>query len=87
MSDYTNYSKEQLEIFCNNKDLEIEKIQHKLTLLTGCATFGDLDGMNGGCVYCSEEDPVLWERCHIFKYALKDFIDNYKKNFIKSYEW
>ena len=82
-----NYSKEQLEIFCNNKDLEIEKIQHKLTLLTGCSTFGDLDEMNGGCVYCSEENHVLWERCRIFKHALKDFVDNYKKNFIKSYEW
>lgn len=80
---YTNYNKEQLEIFCNNKDLEIEKMQHKLILLTGCSTFGDLDGTSGGCVYCSEEDPLLWKRCHIFKYALKDFIDNYKK----SYEW
>lgn len=81
--DYSKYSKEQLEIFCHNKDLEIEKMWHKLTLLTGCSTFGDSDGTDGGCVYCSEEDPVLWKRCHIFKYALKDFIDNYKK----SYEW
>ena len=70
----SNFSKEELEIFYHNQSLELKRAEHKLALLTGCSTFGDLDGMNGGCVYCSEEDPRTWERCHIFKYALKEYI-------------
>ena len=74
MTDYNNFSKEQLEIFCHNKNLEIERAERKLLLLTGCSCFGDLDGMDGTCVWCSEKDSRMWERCHIFKYAFKEYL-------------
>jgi len=73
--DYSKYSKEELEIFCHNKDYEIERNRNKILLLTGCVAFGDTDGMNGTCVDCSYEDPVLWERCSSFKFAFKKYLD------------
>lgn len=72
--DYTKYDKKQLEIFCHNKDLIEERDKNKIFLLAGCPCFGDLDGMDGSCVDCSEENPNLFDRCHFFKFSLKDFI-------------
>lgn len=29
-----------------------------------CKSFGKPDGMEGGCHYCKDEDPALFERCN-----------------------
>ena len=79
-TNYQDFDKKQLEIFCHNKDLTEERDKNKIFLLTGCHTFGDLDGMNGSCIECAYENPNLFDRCHYFKFALKDYLDyTYKR--------
>lgn len=75
MKTYEKLNKEQLENFCKIKDLEIENIENKLLLLTGCSFFGETDLESNLCMLCHEKNPLLWERCYIFKDALKDFIN------------
>ena len=60
-------SKEQLIIFYKNNEYENQRLRDKIALLTGCAGFGDCDGTDGGCVYCSCDNTQLHQRCHLFQ--------------------
>jgi hypothetical protein len=68
-----DYSKEQLLIFLRNNDLIIKELHWKLELLTGCATFGDSDGTDGGCIDCYYDNQAQWSRCQAFYGAWKKY--------------
>lgn len=64
-----HFPKEQLIVFLHNEELENERLREKLFLLTGCREFGNMDGMDGTCVYCNEKDKNLADRCFLFTNA------------------
>ena len=73
-------SKEQLIIFYKNNEYENQRLRDKITLLTGCAGFGDCDGTNGSCVDCCYNNPQMFERCNLFQSA---FYQHRKEKFKK----
>ena len=77
---YRVQSHEQLEIFLLNKDREIDRLQDKLFLLSGCGIFGDMDGTNGSCVDCYYGNRNLFDRCNIFQAALRAYLNIQKEN-------
>lgn len=66
-------SKKQLIIFYKNQEYENQRLRDKIALLTGCAGFGDCDGMNGSCVECSYDNPITFQRCHLFQTAFHQY--------------
>lgn len=69
-----NIDEKTIEI--HNLRLINERLMEKLYLVTGCKEFGDLDGMEGTCVYCCELNPQLFYRCELFR---DSFMKHWKK--------
>ena len=61
-------TKDQLIIFLQNTELQLESLHHRMEKLTGCREFGNLDGMNGACIECSHKDRELWNKCEKFHF-------------------
>ena len=66
-------SKEQLIIFIKNDEYENQRLRDKIALLTGCAGFGDCDGMDGSCIECYYNNTQLHQRCHLFQSAFHQY--------------
>lgn len=77
-------SKEQLIIFYKNNEYEIQRLRDKITLLTGCAEFGDCDGTDGGCIDCYYDNLHLHQRCHLFQPAFHQYRKEREKIMDKS---
>ena len=64
---YKSQSKEQLIIFLLNGEYEKKRLRKKLRMLTGCGCYGDSDGMNGSCIECYYDNPMLQMKCSQFQ--------------------
>ena len=62
-------TKEQLIVFIHNNEYTINNLRNRLLKLTGCADFGNVDGMNGICVDCSYSDQELFNKCWQFRFS------------------
>ena len=64
---YASQNKQQLIVFLLNQDYRIQLFQEKLKMLTGCGSYGDCDGMDGSCIDCYYDNPVLHNTCREFQ--------------------
>ena len=64
-------SREQLYIFIMNDEYVISNLRKYLKKLTGCGNFGNVDGMDGSCIECSNNNKDLFCKCWNFKFDKK----------------
>ena len=51
----------------------LKEAERKVQFLTGCAEFGNTDGMDGSCQTCFHEDRALFDRCMAFGHAYREY--------------